>query len=373
MILGEQYSHLTINQRYQLEALLRAGTSVRKIAEILGVHRSTIYREKNRATYIHRNSDWTEEKRYAPETSQECYQEHLKEKGRELKIGSDVKYAKFIERMIVDEKYSPAAALMKAEEKDFKTKICVTTLYTYINRGIFLKLTNKNLPVKKNEKRQYKRIRVQKRTSAGTSIEKRPEEINTREEFGHWEMDTVVGKQGVSKKSFLVLTERKTREEIVYLLKNHTAKQVVIALNRIEKQIGTENFRKIFKTITVDNGTEFADFKGMENARRSNKKRTTIYYCHPYSSGERGSNENNNKLVRRQVPKGIVFDDMTKTEVREMQDWINSYPRKLLKKKCSAELFEKELESLNSDDTNKKQKLLKQFFLPRASPIEVQE
>ena len=137
-------------------------------------------------------------------------------------------------------------------------------------------------------------------------IEKRPVEIAERNTFGHWEMDSVVGARGVSKKALLVLTERKTRKEIIFLLKDHTSAAVVKALDRLERKLG-KKFREIFKSITVDNGSEFADWEGMERSRRSKKKRTKIYYCHPYSSWERGSNENQNKLVRRHIPKGRKF------------------------------------------------------------------
>ena len=77
-------------------------------------------------------------------------------------------------------------------------------------------MTNKDLPVKKNEKKKYDKVR-RTRAQKGDSIEKRPEVVNTRETFGHWEMDTVVGLRGKSKKSLLVLTERKTRKEIAKL------------------------------------------------------------------------------------------------------------------------------------------------------------
>lgn len=360
--MGEHFCHLSLEKRYELDALIRANVKVTVIAETLGVHKSTVYRELKRARYIHTNSDLTEEERYAPETAYANYRENLKEKGRELKIGKDIDFANHIEKMIAEEKYSPAAALMSAEKENFTTTICVATLYSYIDKGIFLKITNKDLPVKKEEKRKYKKVKVHKRKAAGTSIEERPESIMNREEFGHWEMDTVVGAQGKSKKSFLVLTERKTRTEIVDVLKTHTAKEVVKALNKIEKQIGTENFRKIFKTITVDNGTEFADADGMAKARRSNQARTQIFYCHPYSSSERGSNENNNKLIRRHIKKGVIFDSITKSEVRRLQDWMNTYPRKLLNKRTSAELLEMELEQLSSElkDIEK----IKELMLP---------
>ena len=150
------------------------------------------------------------------------------------------------------------------------------------------------------------------------------------------------GQQGKSKKSLLVLTERKSRIEIVDLLKDGTSKQVVNALNRLERELGEKKFREIFKTITVDNGVEFSDWKGMEQSRRNKKNRTKIYYCHPYSSYERGSNENQNKLIRYHIPKGINFDDFSKNQVKEIEAWINDYPRKLFSGKSSADIFEKE-------------------------------
>ena len=91
----------------------------------------------------------------------------------------------------------------QGREGEFNTTVCVATLYSYIDKGVFLKLTNKDLPVKKNKKRGYKKVRKQQaRAAAGDSIEKRPEEIDQREEFGHWEMDSVIGKRGVSKNGF---------------------------------------------------------------------------------------------------------------------------------------------------------------------------
>ena len=158
-------------------------------------------------------------------------------------------------------------------------------------------------------------------------------------------MDTVVGARGVSKKSLLVLTERKTRKEIIFLLKEHTSAAVVKALDRLERKLG-KKFREIFKSITVDNGSEFADWEGMERSKRSKKKRTKIYYCHPYSSWERGSNENQNKLVRRHIPKGVNFDDKTQGDVDDIAEWINNYPRRLHEYKTAEELYNKELEKI---------------------------
>lgn len=93
--MGKNFSHLTLEQRYRLEGMLMAKAKPKDIAEMLGVHRSTIYREVKRARYMHRNFDWTEEKRYAPETAHQKYRDSLKEKGRELKIGNEYCLRKF--------------------------------------------------------------------------------------------------------------------------------------------------------------------------------------------------------------------------------------------------------------------------------------
>lgn len=319
---------------------------------MLHVHRSTIYREIKRGQYEHLNSDYTVEKRYSPEIAQKHCDENLQVRGTQLKIGNDYKYAEYIEKKIIEENYSPEAVLgelrVQNRAKDFSVSICIRTLYNYIDKGVFLNLTNKNLPVKRNKKRGYKKVRVQKRASVGTSIEERPEYIKDRKEFGHWEMDSVVGKRGKSKNTLLVLTERKTRNEIIFKLPDHSAAEVVKAVDRLEITWGSM-FSNVFKTITVDNGTEFSYFNELERScTKPDEKRTRVYYCHPYSSWERGSNENNNKMVRRIVPKGTNFDDMTDDEVLDMQIWINGYPRRIHDYHSAAELFEKEISKLVS-------------------------
>ena len=233
------------------------------------------------------------------------------------------------------------------KESEFSVMICTTTLYSYIDKGIFLHLTNKNLPVKKNKKRTYKKVKkTQARASAGESIEKRPEEIETREEFGHWEMDTVKGKRGKSKNSLLVLTERKTRDEIVMKLPEHTAAAVVNALDAIERKWG-DMFKQVFKTITMDNGSEFADCEGIERSALGAGSRTKTYYCHPYSSYERGSNEVTNKMIRRHIPKGTNFDEKTDEEISAIESWVNNYPRKIHDYHSAGELFEEEIRKIS--------------------------
>ncbi len=343
------YKTLTWDDRLKIAAWQKVGISPQRMAEELGVHFTTIYRELKRGQYEHLNTDYTTEIRYSPDISEKKKQDHLRAKGAGLKIGNDRAYAEYIEYMIRVEKYSPAAVLGEIKTKgiEFKTTVCKQTLYRYIEQGVFLTLTNQDLPVKRNKKEhKHRKVRAAK-PQRGTSIEKRPEEINARISFGHWEMDCVEGAKG-TKGTLLVLTERLTRFEIIRKMKDKTADSVVKAMNSIEKEYGSALFRILFKTITVDNGSEFADVLGIETSKSGKRVRTKTYYCHPYSSWERGSNENQNKLVRRHYPKGCNFDKVTPADIRKLQNWINHYPRGIFDWYSSADLFEAHLNSLKT-------------------------
>lgn len=326
--------------RLRLETLYNAGHKPQDIADQLGFHVSAVYRELQRGKTTRRNSDWTESVIYSSDLAQSKADENKKKKGRKLKIGNDYAFADYVEDKILNERHSPAAVLadIKRENKEFETKICLTTLYNYIKGGVFLNVTMGECPYRKTEKKKRKR-KVQKRVNAGTSIEERPKEILSREEVGHWEMDTVVGGQGKGKKSFLVLSERKTRFELVELLKEHTAAEVVRTLDKLERKFTEKTFREIFKTITVDNGSEFSDCEGLERSRRNKKKRTKVYYCHAYCSSERGTNENSNKFLRRWHPKGESLEDVTGGETKRIEDWMNRYPRKLFGYMSAADMI----------------------------------
>ena len=142
-----------------------------------------------------------------------------------------------------------------------------------------------------------------------------------------------------SSAALLVLTERLTRMGIVIRVPDHTAQSVVRALNRLERKMG-KDFRRIFRSITVDNGCEFMDCEGIEKSYRLKSPRTKVYYCHPYSPHERGSNENMNRILRRWFPKGTNFDDVTQAEVAEAARWMNNYPRRVLGWKTASDLFQ---------------------------------
>lgn len=227
----------------------------------------------------------------------------------------------------------------------FRTTISHTTLYRYIDEGVFLRLTNKDLPVKRNKSKQrYKKVKPV-RPPKGESIEKRPQVINERNTFGNWEMDCVIGKK-TGGNTLLVLTERLTRREYVRLMPAKNMANVIRALNSIEKKLGSDMFAKIFQTITVDNGSEFADFSGMERSIGGGK-RTKVYYCHPYSSYERGSNENLNKMIRRWYPKGVSFANVTDTDIAKVENWMNNYPRGIFGYDTSEARYRKEVERLS--------------------------
>ena len=196
----------------------------------------------------------------------------------------------------------------------------------------------------------YKKVKTKKdqaRASAGESIERRPPEVMNRKEFGHWEMDTVYSKKNSTSRALLVLTERKTRKEIIIAIPNRKAETIVKAIDALERKLGAVAFRKIFKSVTVDNGSEFAAAEELErSAINKTIPRTAVYFCHPYSSWERGSNENANIMIRRKHPKGTDFAKVSAAEIKATETWINNYPRKILGYKSSEIMFRECLREL---------------------------
>lgn len=216
--------YMTEHERYKLESYLEAGRGVSWIARKLGFCRQTIYNEIKRGAYLH-TVRWWDEVRYSAEKAQQKFEYAQTAKGRPLKIGSDRKYADFLERKMLGvqdsgkvdrrKRYSPAAALELARRAGFETSVCVGTLYSYIDKRVFLNLSNKDLWEKgKPRKQGYKPVR---RVAHPTlpSIVDRPEIINQRGELGHKEIDLIVGCEG-SKAATLTITDRKGRTELDY-------------------------------------------------------------------------------------------------------------------------------------------------------------
>ncbi len=335
-----QFKHLNKTQRNQLEMLLKANVSKIEIAKYLGVNLSTIYREIKRGAYLHRNKDWTETVRYSADKAEIKYREMLKEKGSQIKLGNDYEYVEYLERKIIEEKQSPKAVLghIKKHNIKFQTTISVNTLYSYIRKGYFARLEMKHLPRGK-QKKKNEHVRINKKAPKGMSIENRPLEILERKSFGHWEMDCVCGP---TRQSLLVLSERLTRKEIIIPIKTQSATEVVKALNKLEYKFGSK-FKNVFKTITVDNGTEFSNCQGIEKSIYGKGQRTKVYYCHPYSSWERGTNERINREIRRLLPKGTNLATITEKRIKEVEEWVNNYPREIFGFETSNERFEREI------------------------------
>ena len=334
-----QWKHLTEKERYKIEALSRRGLSASEIGIELGRDRRTIEREKLRGKTLQRDSELREKRVYLADAGQRKSAENAARKGRGIKIGHDHKLAKHIEKKILEEKYSPDAVIgeIKATGLQFEVTLCTKTVYNMIDKGLFLRLSNKDLPVKKAiKKRPYKRIRkIALNNTKGRSIEERPQKIENREEYGHWEMDCVVGS---GKSCLLVMTERKSRRELIFKLPSKTQGCVIEAIDILEKRY-KKNFCEYFKSITMDNGGEFLDMEGLERSCLVPEgKRTTCYYAHPYSSFERGSNENQNRLIRRFVPKGSNIDKLTKRDIKRIENWMNNYPRKIFGYKTAAQM-----------------------------------
>lgn len=333
-----KWKQISERERYKIEALHGQGLTPAQIGGALNPRRDrrTIERELKLGLVEQKRGNPSNNK-YAPmhvielvykaDTAQMARNERASNKGRGLKIGNDQKLADYIERKIKDGKWSPDAVIgrLKAEGWGFKTTICTKTVYNYIDKEIFREVTNKDLWVKKDSgrKRDYKKT-VALNNKNGKSISERPRQADERSEQGHWEIDLVVGKQG-TKPVILTLVERKARKSLYVLLKNKTQKEVVAAIKRVRRRVGGD-FSEVFKTITADNGSEFLDSEAIKKAAKCGE----VYYAHPYSSWERGSNENGNRILRRFVPKGTDIGKLTAKELQRIEDWVNNYPRKIL-------------------------------------------
>lgn len=324
--------YMTKEERYQLEALRKAKISVSEIARILGFCRQTIYNELRRGEYEH-DYGWYSKKQYSADKAQQIHDYMQTGKGRTLKLGNDYAYAEYLEQMIIDKKYSPAAALAAARKEGFKTSICKTTLYSYIDNGVFLQLNNNHLWEKPNRKKKSEKTEPRIAHKKLPSIEVRPEHINNREEPGHWEIDLIIGKANTTP-VLLTMTERKSREELIFKLQDRKAATIRAVFDRMERN--TPDFKQRFKSITTDNGPEFLEYDLLTKSVKSGK-RFEVYYCHSYAAWEKGSVENHNRMIRRWLPKGTDFTGITKKRIAEIQEWMNSYPRKVLDWKTPVE------------------------------------
>lgn len=303
--------HITEQERILIEKWKKEHKSNREIAKLLGKAPQTINNEIKRGTVDLSFHGGTKE--YSAEKAQNDYN-HLR-----LAVGRtdtwSVKKEEIIREHILN-KYSPEII---SQLPDMPS--CVT-IYTWIYKGWITDISRKDLIYPRKQKRDKPNEKRPPRKANALSIEQRPQEINDRQEVGHFEIDLVILNK-TRGQQLLTLTDRKTRYEIIRLIPDKTADSVNEALMTVK-----QNY--LIKSLTADNGSEFMKLDVVMDC--------PIYYAHPFSSYERGSNENANRLIRRWFPKGTTTT--TPEEVAVVERWINNYPRKLFNYSCPYDLPE---------------------------------
>ena len=345
----KQFKQITLEDRLLIEHLSnKQNKNITEIAEEIGKNKGSISREIKIGLVKLLNSDLSYRIEYSAYVAQKKRDYNSSAKGANLKIGKDIELSKYIDAEIKN-KISPEVIAEKIKNNEsFNTKICYKTIYNYIDDGVLIS-SRKDLICGKyrSSKKKYKIEKaITTQSKEGRRITDRPKEVESRNEVGHWEMDLVEGTKNNKGKVLLVLSDRMFRREIIELLPNKKQESVINALNRIERRFSVKGFREEFKSITTDNGREFLDFKGIEKSYTGSKiKRTSQYFATAYCSWQRGTNENINKMIRRFLPKGTSFDNLTNKEVKEIEKYINTYPRKMFKFKSAKEMHETYIKS----------------------------
>lgn len=321
--------------RVLIEYMLKTGVRQIDIAKELGVHRSTISREVKRGTVKQRVTTGKTIKLYLADYAQTVANNNKANVGRKPKFFECMEFLEYADNRMLKDKFSPDAVVGQAGPEALslfpKDKMVSTrTLYNYIDLGL-LKTKNMNLLQKVTRKARGKTNRINKKI-LGQSIDQRPSEINNRETFGHWEIDCVLLKR-TKGEVLLTLIERYSRQSIIRLIGGKTAAYVSQAIEKLKTEYG-RTFEDIFKSITSDNGSEFAELTA-----NFTDNSTEVYYAHPFSSWERGSNERNNGMIRRFIPKGFDPAKVTKALVNKVETWLNHYPRKILDYATSFDIF----------------------------------
>lgn len=327
----EKGKHLTLVEKGKIEAYFKMGISKTKIAELIGVSRRTIQREIKRGWVKGlQNSDLSTYESYSAQKSHNKYLKSQSHKQGYLKIDKNHELVTYLEYSMLVRKDSPYAAFKKAKKTNLEVNISLRTLYNYIHNELFISFSEKDMCYKgKRNRKSLKEKRIRK--IGGKSIEERVVSINNREEIGHMEMDTVLGLKG-SLACLLVLTDRKSRLQIIRKMDAKTTENVVKTVRNLVLE-----YPGLIKSITSDNGSEFMNAKAIEELG------IEYFYAHSYCSYERGTNENNNRLIRRHIPKGSDISDVSEEKIKEIEEWMNTYPRKLFDGKSAAEVYNGEL------------------------------
>lgn len=308
-----KYSHLTFNDRLNIERWKKEGKSNREIARLLGKAPQTINNEIKRGLTRQQVRKGKFELVYIADVAQRHYANNRSRSVKPTHLTSEMKET--IVYYIKSNKYSP--------EMMVKRKIvsaAISTIYYWIHHG-HLGLTAKDM-LYPRRKKATKKSGSDSFRQKGQSIEERPNHINLRTEYGHYEIDTVLLTRQ-TKQCLLVMTDRQTRHQIIRLIPNRTTESVNSALKKILTQYQ-------IKSITADNGVEFYRLSEVFDYDH-------IYFAHPYCSQERGTNENHNRLIRRFLPKGTK--ETTPEEVAQIENWINHYPKKIFNYRTPFEMM----------------------------------
>lgn len=343
---------LTATERNLIEHLYKLGFSQTAIAKEVGVWPSTICRELKRGMVEQINGDtWQYYSVYSAQKAQSHADYMRSSHGPDLKIGNRFDYLAALESYMLDGS-SPQDAITKVGN-DYDIRISKSTCYRYIDMKLFPTMRFADLPQGHPKRAKRAVVCANVTHPKHRSIEKRDKSVLTRQQGGHWEFDSVIGKKVGKNESCLVITGRKTKAEIILKPENKDAVGTVNALKWLKDKIGPD-WKTIFLTLTCDNGSEFADQEGIDALG------VTTFYCHPQSPHERGTNEVTNKLVRRKLPKGKSMAHITQKEATEIQHWVNHYSRPMFGGKSAADMLKAELDKIQLID---RQRVYKFFDL----------
>lgn len=310
----KRYTQLAREQRYQIYALKKAGLSQTRIAGLLGVHKSTISRE------LRRNCG---QRGYRPRQAHLLARQRHREKPRTL-IQPET-WLHVETKIRID--WSPEQ-ISDWLRRTGRPTVSHERIYQYVltdkKSGGNL---HKHLRCQKQRKKRYGAKERRGQLSSRISIDARPEVVAQRARLGDWELDTIIGKG--HKQAIVSLTERKARLTLIAKVERKTADQVASTIVRLLKP-----YAKKVHTLTSDNGKEFAQHKTIAKSLEAD-----FYFAHPYSSWERGTNENMNGLIRQYFPKHCDFRTVTEEEIQFAMDRLNNRPRKCLGFRTPNEVF----------------------------------
>jgi len=318
-----QYKHLTLSDMIRIETLIQEGYSDAEIGIKIGKERTTIYRCRKKAE---------NRKGFSGEKIWEEVSQRKSSANKHYKILSDSALSQYILTKI-ELSWSPEQIAGRWRKKTGES-LCKDTIYQWVyeNHPHLVKLYFRRKGKKYIHHRKKKYQIMDRRM-----IDERPEEVENRLEIGHWEGDTIVGKD--HKGAIVTNVERKTGFLITSLLERGTAEGVADATIEDFKNLPDE----VKVSMTYDNGREFSWHKVIEGTTAM-----TVYFAHPYSPWERGSNENTNGLLREYIPKGSSFKNITKEDLQKYTDLINNRPRKRLGFLSPAEAFDLEINCCTS-------------------------